>query len=198
MRGNSEKIKSIIMKKKPVMIGILITTIILIFLNYVLTRDLHFEEEVLIEKNIDEVWEVLGNQFTEVHLWSANFKSSNPGGEPKLLGLDYLHRETMTEKGENFQELDNFDPANYSLSYHVSKGAPKIAKSALGEWKLTKTEDNQTRMNVHFILETKGLLGFILSPVISKKIAQASAEITEELKYYVENGQPHPRKLAAQ
>jgi hypothetical protein len=178
-------------------ITILISIAVLVLLNFIIKRELHFEEELIIEKNIDEVWQVLGNQFAEVNIWSSNFKSSKPGGEPKLPGLDYLHRATTTEKGENFQELDEFDPVNYSLSYHVSRGVPGIAKSALGEWNLTQIENDQTRLNVHFILETKGLLGFILSPVISKKVGKSSAEIAEELKYYMENGKPHPRKLAA-
>jgi hypothetical protein len=186
------------MKKKRMLVGILITAVVLILLNFVVERELHFEEEVLIEKNIEEVWGVLGNQFSEAHIWAANFKSSKSGGEPKLPDLDYLHRETMTGNGENFQELDKFDPANYSLSYHISKGVPGIAKSATGEWSLHKIEDNQTRMNVHFMLITKGLKGFILSPVVSKKIGLASAEVVEELKFYMENGKPHPRKLAAQ
>jgi len=180
------------------LITLSITALVLILLHFFVKRELHFEEEVVIEKNIDDVWEVLGNQFTEPHIWSTNFISSKPGGEPKLPGFDYLHRETMTEKGENVQELDTFDSANYSLSYHVSKGIPGIAKSALGEWRLTKTGDNQTLMNVHFILETKGLLGFIMSPIVSKKVGQASNEIVEEFKYYLEEGKPHPRKISSQ
>jgi hypothetical protein len=186
------------MKKKRMLVGILITAVVLVLLHFVASRELRFKEEVMIEKNIDEVWEVLGNQFTEANIWASNFKSSKPGGEPKLPGLDYLHRETMTENGENVQELDEFDSINYSLSYHISRGVPAIAKSALGKWSLAKTKDNQTRMDVHFILKTKGLLGLIMSPVISKKVERASAEIVEELKYYLEKGKPHPRKFAAQ
>ena len=177
------------------LVTILVIVGALIMLSFSVKRELNFEEEVLINKGIDESWEVLGNQFTEAHLWSTNFKSSKPGGKPKLNGLDYLHRETMTEKGENFQELDEFDPDNYKLSYHVSKGVPGIAKSALGDWSLSKVSNKQTRLNVHFILETKGLLGFVMSPIISSKISKASTEITEELKYYLENGKPHFRKL---
>ena len=125
------------MKKKRMITTILISAAVLVLLHFTVKRELHFDEEVLIKKNIDEVWQVLGNQFTEAHIWSTNFKSSKPGGEPKLPGLTYLHRETMTEKGENFQELDEFDPVNHSLSYHVSRGVPGIAKSTLGKWSLT-------------------------------------------------------------
>lgn len=181
--------------KKPMLITVIVTVVALVLVHIFASREMHFNEEVLINKNVDEVWDVLGNQFAEADVWSSNFKTSQPGGDPKLPGLAYLHRETTTAKGVSVQELDTFNPANYSLTYHVSKGVPPIAKSALGEWSLTKVSDNQTRMNVHFILETKGLLGLVMSPVLSKKVGQASNEIVEEFKYYLENGKPHPRKL---
>jgi hypothetical protein len=28
----------------------------------------------IINKSISEVWDVMGNQFADVHLWSSNFK----------------------------------------------------------------------------------------------------------------------------
>ena len=183
------------MKKKPMIIGLVITVVALALVHVFASRELHFNEEVLINKNVNEVWQVLGNEFPEAHVWSTNFISSKPGGEPKLEGLAYRHRETMTAKGEIFQELDTFDPANYSLSYHVSKGVPPIAKSLKGVWGLTKVGDDQTRLNVQFIFETKGLIGFVMSPIVSKKIGKGAKEIAEELKYYMENGKPHPRKL---
>ena len=184
------------MKNRIMLVTILIIAVLAV-LHLFASRTLLFKEEVVIQKNINDVWEVLGNQFTEPHLWAANFKTSKPGGSPKLAGLTYLHRATTTESGDNWQELDTFDPTTHSLSYHISKGVPPIAKSGIGSWKLTKVSASETRLNVDFTLVTKGLPGFIMSPIISKKVAKASAEIVEEFKYYVEKGKPHPRKLSA-
>lgn len=179
----------------------LVTAVIIVaalaVVHFFASRTLAFKEEVIIEASIEDAWEVMGNQFAEPHIWSTNFLTSVPGGDPKLEGLAYRHRATTTENGDNWQELDAFDPATHSLSYHISKGVPPVAKSAVGHWKLTKLTDNKTQLNVDFFLETKGLLGFIMSPIVSKKVGQSSDELMEEFKYYLENGKPHPRKLEA-
>lgn len=181
--------------KKPMLVALAITVIVLVVIHFTAKRELHFEDQVLIEKNIDDVWEVLGNQFTEPHVWAVNFKTSEAGGEPKLPGLTYLHRATTTENEVNWQELDTFEPENYRLTYHISKGIPPIASQGLGDWSLEKVTDNQTQMTVRFVLVTKGFLGLVMSPIVSKKVAAASSELAEEFKYYLENGKPHPRKV---
>ena len=183
--------------KKRIMLSSIIIIAVLAAVHFFASRTLSFEVELVIQKNINDVWEILGNQFTEPHIWASNFITSKPGGSPKLPGLSYLHRATTTENGDNWQELDDFDPANHSLSYHISKGIPSIAKSGIGTWKLTKINETTTRLNVDFKLVTKGLPGFVMSPVVSKKVGKASDEIVEEFKYYVENEKPHPRKLEA-
>lgn len=161
-------------------------------------KNIHVKKELVINADINAVWEVMGTQFTRVHLWSTNFKDSKAGGKPKLPGLDYLHRITQTDRGETIQELDEFDSDNYRLTYHISKGAPEIAKTALGIWSLAPIESNTTRVILEFKLETNGFKGFLMSPVIKLKLGKSAIEIAEELKFYVENGAPHPRKIESQ
>lgn len=186
------------MKYKKMLTLVGITLAVLLGLHLFASRTLTFEEEVIVDRSAGEVWEVLGNQFTSPHLWATNFLTSKPGGDPKLPGLSYRHRATVTASGENWQELDSFDPSNYCLSYHISKGAPAIAAYASGRWKLTDLSEKSTKLNVEFVLQTKGLVGFLMSPIIGKKIGNASTKIVEEFQYYIENERAHPRKLAAQ
>lgn len=155
-------------------------------------------QEIKINKSSEEVWEVMGNQFTQVHLWSTNFKESKAGGNPKLAQLDYLHRVTLTERGKTVQEMDAYDAQNHSLSYHITEGLPKIAKLAKAVWSLDSISKEQTTANFLFIMETNGLIGTLLKPVFTKKITQSAAEIAEDLKHYVEHNTPHPRKVASQ
>ncbi len=74
-----------------------------------------------IKKPIQEVWEVMGNQFGHADKWSSNFKTSKPGGEPKFSGLEYSLRDTTTDRGNTVQELTAFDPGKYTLSYVITK-----------------------------------------------------------------------------
>lgn len=161
-------------------------------------KNIHVKKELVIDKDINAVWEVMGVQYTEVHLWSTNFKDSKAGGKPKLSGLDYLHRITQTDRGETIQELDNFDSENYSLTYHISEGTPAIANSAVGIWSLTPIESNKTKVILEFQMETNGFKGLMLSSIIKLKLGKSAMGIAEELKFYVENGEPHPRKVESQ
>lgn len=189
------------MNSKLKKIMIIIGTAIIILLSglYLMAeKNINVKKELVINKDINAIWEVMGDQYTQVHLWSTNFKDSKAGGNPKLPGLDYLHRITQTERGETMQELDEFDTDNYTLSYHISKGAPEIAKTAIGIWSLVPFEPSKTKVIIEFKLETNGFKGLLLSSIIKLKLGKSAMEIAEELKFYVENGNPHPRKIESQ
>lgn len=153
--------------------------------------------ETTIEQNIEAVWDVMGNQFAEAHLWSANFKASQPGGEPKLEGVTYAHRATITDRGETIQELDAFEPQNYSLAYHITEGAPEVAEKASAVWYLKEAADDQTQAFFEFTLEPKSFVSEEMATKIKMGLLKSSQMLAEEMKYYVENGKPHPRKVAS-
>ncbi len=147
--------------------------------------------KVTIDKSISEVWEVMGNQFGHAHVWSSNFKTSKPGGKAKFQGIGYSHRDTTTDRGNTIQELTSFDPVNHSLSYEITKGAPDIAKSAASSWYLKKTE-NGTAVHMDTIMEPKMSLPEEMATKIHKGLTASFNQLANELKYYLEQGVPHP------
>jgi hypothetical protein len=151
--------------------------------------------ETTINRSIGDVWEVMGNQFAQVHLWSSNFTSSKAGGQAQFPGLDYSHRDTITDRGQTIQQLDAFDSENHNLSYHITKGLPPIASNAVGNWSLKRLGDNKTKAVFEFEMKPKNLFLLMLTPIIKKKLRTASNIIGEDLKYYLEKETPHPRKL---
>lgn len=104
---------------------------------------------------------------------------------------------TVTDRGETIQTLDSFETKSFSLTYHITKGAPGIAKVASAKWYLKNIEVGKTMVVLEFYMETKGLMGVILSPLINKGMGKSATEIAEDLKFYIENRKPHPRKLAS-
>ena len=160
------------------------------------TSEMDFNLEVEINRNIEDVWQVLGNEFGEIATWVSLAKSSEIGGSSKLAEVDYGYRLLKTDKGTAKHVLTSFDSSNHSLSYDVPEGTPAFVKTATASWSLTDLGENKTRMNVHFAIQLGGLLGFLLAPVAKKKLGTLSDNILEEFKYYMENGKPHPRKIA--
>ena len=147
--------------------------------------------QVTINKPISEVWEVMGNQFGHAHLWSSNFNTSKPGGEAKFEGIDYSLRDTTTPNGNTIQELTEFDPKRYSLSYEITAGKPEIAKFVSSHWYLTAT-DNGTVVRMDTIMEPKMDLPEEMAKKIQMGLTASFNQLANELKYYVENGKPHP------
>ena len=145
-----------------------------------------------INKSINEVWEVMGQQFGEAHIWSSNFKTSKPGGEAKFQGLGYSLRDTTTERGNTIQELTAFDAQNHSFTYIITKGAPEIAKEAGATWSLSKEGDNETLVILEFMLEPKMPLNAEMEGKITMGLTASVKQLADELKYYLEEGKPHP------
>ncbi|MFT5822037.1 MAG: hypothetical protein ACI8ZM_003293 [Crocinitomix sp.] len=181
-------------KRRGFAISLLI--LILIFIsNFFITYTVEVKQELTINANIDSTWQVMGTNFSEVDLWCANFIESEAGGSKKFNTIDYSTRVTLTTKGENTQELDDFDPINHLLKYHITEGKPGIAKEATAVWSLVDLGLNKTKVVLDFKLVTKGWIGLLMSGKVRSGINGTSAEIAEELKYYMENGTAHPRKI---
>ncbi|MFT5229163.1 MAG: hypothetical protein ACI9EV_002317, partial [Urechidicola sp.] len=62
-------------------------------------------------------------------------------------------------------------------------------------WSLVDLGLNKTKVVLEFKLVTKGWIGLLMSGKVRSGINSTSAEIAEELKYYMENGTAHPRKI---
>ena len=149
--------------------------------------------EGIINRSISDVWEVMGNQFAEVHLWSSNFNDSKADGDAKFNGLNYSKRITTTERGETIQELDEFDLLNHSLSYHITKGLPEVAEAATAKWHLTKQGENTTQVVFEFMMEPKAFVSSEMATKILKGLSMSAKFFSEELKHYLEIGAAHPR-----
>lgn len=149
--------------------------------------------EGIINRSISDVWDVMGNQFTEVHLRSSNFNDSKSDGDKKFNGIEYSKRITTTDRGETIQELDEFDSYNYSLSYHTSKGLPEVAIAATAKWFLKKQDENTTQVVFEFMMEPKPFVNSEMAAKIEKGLSMSAQLFAKELKHFMETGKAHTR-----
>ncbi|MFT6243530.1 MAG: hypothetical protein ACJA0U_000809 [Salibacteraceae bacterium] len=182
-------------KKKRFFLSSLIVLLLLFISNFFISTEVESKQELVINQNIDSVWVVMGHNFDGVDEWSANFYESKAGGAKKFPGLSYSKRITMTERGETVQVIDAFNSVNHSLEYHITAGKPSIASEAKAKWSLVEVGSDKTKVVLEFKMQAKGWIGLFMSGKVKSKIDSSSQELAEELKYYIENGTPHPRKL---
>ena len=149
---------------------------------------------ITINKSIEVVWEVIWNQFSEISKWSSYIKESKVYGQPKLEGLGFSTRELDTINGIVKQEVTSFNSKQHTVTYKPISGMPPIIKELRVLWALSKKDANSTNLTLDFAMNMKGM-GHLLAPLVKMKLGKVNEELLEELKHYVEKGQPHPRKL---
>lgn len=149
--------------------------------------------ETTINRPIDKVWDVLGNQFGEAHKWTSILKHSEGSG--KTISNQVCESRTcdINGMGRVHEKIHEFNSDKFVLKYEVVEGFPFFVKSGLNTWQL-KTEGNATKVFVNAEITTTGFVGFLMAPMMKMQMNGMMGKFIEELKYYFENGKPHPRK----
>ena len=152
-------------------------------------------KDIIINKSVKEVWEVLGNQFTEAHKWATGLYHSEGVGAPHLAGANCRSRACETSFGHIKEEIKIFNAQKYRLEYEVVEGFPNFVKNGKSRWYLSELNEHQTKVDMLFTAETSGLIGTIKGMIMEFQLNGRLNSILEEFKYYVEYDKPHPNKL---
>ena len=152
-------------------------------------------KQIIVNKSIQEAWEVLGNQYTEAYKWARELYHSEGRGTPSLEGASCSNRTCDTSFGTIQEEISTFDTQDYILEYEVISGFPSFIKQGINHWSLRKVSDTQTEVTMHFKGVTQGIMGLLMGPLMGLKLNKNLGEALGDFKHYVETGQPSPGKI---
>ncbi len=83
-----------------------------------------------------------------------------------------------------------------SFAYEAVDGMPGFIERAANHWSVHPLDDERCLVRTHATVTLRGpakLLGFLLK----HKLQSDGARVLDELRYRVEHGEPHPRKVRA-
>jgi len=154
--------------------------------------------EVVINAPAQAAWDVLGERFGHIGEWATPITSSCLEGEPavgairtcQFAGFGPFKAGTIQER------LVEFEPAAMSLAYESAEGMPRFVKSAVNRWSVHPRSEASCLVRTHATLELRGPLRLVQS-LLAWRLQADGASVLEDLRYQVEHGRPHPRKLAA-
>jgi hypothetical protein len=155
---------------------------------------MEFKREIVIEKNVTDVWEVLGTQYSQAYQWASGLYHSEGFGAPKLAGASCNNRTCETSQGVIKEEIRVFDPQNYNLVYEVIEGFPFFVDQGINNWKLTALSNGKTKVDMHLTITTKGFMGKLMGPMMKLQMNKIVESVLDDLKQYIETGQPSARK----
>ena len=158
-----------------------------------------------IDGPIATVWEVLATDFDKASDWMSfvthSYKTSDkPAVEQAPMAGRVCEfsanpdamfvNEAITSYDEEAHTLTiEIHPENTPAMFPVRKNEVTISLVALSD------DRTEVQWRVAPILRP---LGYVMYPMLRFGMVKSFRSVLEELKFYVEEGQPHPRKVAAQ
>ena len=70
-------------------------------------------------------------------------------------------------------------------------------KNLVNNWQVTEQGSRRAVVDMKLNVELMPVVGTIMSPMMKLQMGKLLGEAVEELKFFVENGKPHPRKVKA-
>lgn len=152
--------------------------------------------EIVINKPVQDVWEIVGNQFGEAYRWGSVLKHTKTHGRQLHGVVCDMRTCDIAGIGTIKEKILEFDPQRHVLAYEVVEGFPFFVKRGVNQWRLI-AEGSSTRLTINAEIETSGIVGLLMAPMMKMQMSSIMKKTREDLKYYVENGKPHPRKVKA-
>lgn len=154
-------------------------------------------KEITVNNNIESAWKVLGHEFSDAHKWASAIRHSEGKGSG-LNGATCSERMCdIPSMGKIKEKFLQFSNERHLLSYDVYEGMPSMVKSTTNTWQLTPAGQGTSNLKMRMEIQLGGLMGIIMMPMMKMMMSKMANEVVEEFKFYVENGQPHPRKIKA-
>lgn len=156
---------------------------------------MEIRKEIIVNRGVSETWEVLGNQFGDAYKWATGLYHSEGFGTPQLAGATFNNRKCNTSFGTITEEIRAFDTNEHHLSYEVIDGFPGFVKKGVNNWRLQRINEKQTKVLIHFVGETQGILGVLMGGMMKIQLNKALTEALVDFKNFVETGNPSPGKI---
>jgi hypothetical protein len=154
-------------------------------------------KQIMIHAPADDVWAVLAREFAQIGHWATGvLESSAVRSAAKPDGAKMAGRECAIDGfGTTYEIFAHYDEQGMTMGYTVRGELPSPLSSAFNHWTVRAAGANQTLVEVRPEIELASWPGAIMAPVMRLTFGRTMGILLDDLKYYVEQRRPSPRKL---
>jgi len=148
-----------------------------------------------------EVWHVIAQQFDAIGEWASSIPTSYAAPEVSPLpGAEVGARVCATGvRGfkDVHEQFTSYDEEAMRFAYEATTGLPWIVRHAENHWQVRPLDQSRCEVEAQAVVVLRAVPGLILAPLLRIQMNRLGRQTFEELKYYVEQGKPHPRKVGS-
>jgi len=159
------------------------------------------DNKITISRSIDintsanDLWSKTAEDFGGIDKWASTIAgvkiTPSAGGE--ALGTE---RVCVSPFGDTREEMVAYDEEARHFAYTIA-GMPPIVAQAANNWFITSKGDNQSAVEFRLEVEFTDEATDDMTSEFEQQIGGLLTLVGEELKHFVETGEPHPRKVEA-
>ena len=145
----------------------------------------------------EHVWQVVAHEFANISLWASGVPKSSINGAADVPDGASVGGRTCDVPGFGAvqETFIAYDEGAKTFTY-AAEGGPFFMKSAHNSWRVKAIGDNKTEVSFSAQLELMPIFKMLMGWLLKRQLTAIVNDTTEELKYYIEEGKPHPRKVA--
>ena len=163
-----------------------------------------FTKKMTVSASKDKIWEVFAHDFNNAFNWMASVPKSYHQSNGELFSGAKTDGRVceLTTNSQGMKASEKFlayDEAKQTATVKIDfVDTPTMfpVRYNMLEFSMNTISEGQTEMIWTFRSRIKPL-AYIIYPLVRYQFSTFVFEIMEELKHYVENGTPHPRKVKA-
>ena len=149
--------------------------------------------KIAIAKPAAVAWRVVGEDFANISRWIVGITSSSTNAPPavgvvrtcELQSVGPIAPRTVQER------LTLYNPNAMELEYRAIEGLPPVFTQAMNRWSVEAVDTTHCVVTMHATIRLRSIFRLI-EPLLKWWIVRSGG--LEELRHYVEQGRPHPRK----
>lgn len=153
-------------------------------------------KSIVIHAPADKVWTILGDNFASISEWASDVQRSAPNadliaptGAP--VGGRVCH---VPGFGDIYETFTDYDAVGKRYTYEAT-GMPFFVKAAHNSWQIEALDAHSCRVGFKAEMRLLPVIGTLMGVPMRIQLSKVLQNAVEELKYYVETGNLHPRKL---
>ncbi len=161
-------------------------------------KTISLKNETTINENADHVWEILARNFLDISKWGSGITKSwefettnNKLNDAPVVGR---HCEVIGF-GIIEEKIVKYDSKTLEISWSaLAEKIPPFVKNLQNNFKIEVKDDKTCIVHVHLNANLMGVMGFLMSPMISRKFAKTNSVLLSDLKSYAETKKVSARK----
>jgi hypothetical protein len=147
------------------------------------------------------VWRVIAHQFDAIGEWASSIPTSYAAPEVSPPPGAEVGARVCATGVRGFQDVHEqytfYDEGSMRFTYEATAGLPSIVRHAENSWQVFSLDQSRCQVEAQAVVDLRTVPGLILAPLLRMQMHRLGRQTFEELKYYVEHLQPHPRKVVS-